>query len=277
MLRYLDERGIAARRRAARCSTASRSTGRSRCASATREHVLGGGLAAAMRVELDAAEPRRARHRRRHRHRARDRAALAADGLVVVTPAADPSRWRRRRRDRRRRPLAVAGDLRVPADAATVVRAAADAFGGLHVVVNNAGAIRRNMRLHEIDVERWDEQMAINLRGPFLVLHAALPELLQAERRPLRSSTSPSTLAGKPAPGIAPYAAAKGGLLALTRALAIEYGGDGIRCNAVLPAVVEDAARARDRPNFERAQEAMAAAYPLGRLGEPEDVAEAIR
>ena len=66
-------------------------------------------------------------------------------------------------------------------DAARVVRAAVDTFGGLHAVVNNAGVIRRNVRLHEVGIERWDEQIASNLRGPYLVLHAALPELLRAD------------------------------------------------------------------------------------------------
>ena len=86
-----------------------------------------------------------------------------------------------------------------------------------------------------------------------------------------------STLATKPVPGIAPYAAAKGALLSLTRALAVEYGGDGIRRNAVLPAVVDTPLARADRPDFEERRQTMAAAYPLGRLGTPDDVGEAIR
>jgi NAD(P)-dependent dehydrogenase (short-subunit alcohol dehydrogenase family) len=205
--------------------------------------------------------------------------ALAADGLAVALAG------------RRRAPLdavaaeieaaggralAVDGDLAVPEDAERVVRATVEAFGGLHVVVNNAGTIRRNVRLHELPIERWDEQIATNLRGPYLVLRAALPELLAAEGDRSIVNVS-STLAVKPAPGIAPYAAAKGGLVSLTRALAVEYGGDGIRCNAVLPAVVRTALAHVDRPDFEARQDEMAAAYPLRRLGEPADVAEAIR
>ena len=174
------------------------------------------------------------------------------------------------------RALAVPGDLSRPEDAERVVRDGVAAFGGLHVVINNAGAIRRNVRLHEVDVARWDEQIAINLRGPYLVLHAALPELLRAEGDRAIVNVA-STLATKPAPGIAPYAAAKGALLSLTRCLAVEYGGDGIRCNAVLPAVVRTPLAHADRPDFEARADAMAAAYPLGRLGEPEDVAQAIR
>ena len=174
------------------------------------------------------------------------------------------------------RALAVPGDLAVAEDAARAVRAAVDAFGALHVVVNNAGVIRRNIRLHEVDVELWDELIAINLRGPYLVLHAALPELLRADGDRCIVNVS-STLAVKPAPGIAPYAAAKGALISLTRAVALEYAGDGIRCNVVLPAsVVTDLART-DRPDFDERRADMAAGYPMGRLGEPEDVASAIR
>jgi meso-butanediol dehydrogenase/(S,S)-butanediol dehydrogenase/diacetyl reductase len=200
--------------------------------------------------------------------------ALAADGYSVVVAG------------RRPEPLAevaeatgglaVRADLSLPEDAARAVREAVDAFGGLHVVVNNAGVIRRNIRLHEVGVELWDELIALNLRGPYLVLHAALPELLRAEGDRCIVNVS-STLAVKPAPGIAPYAAAKGALISLTRALALEYAGDGIRCNVVLPASVKTALARADRPNFDEIEGTMAAGYPLGRLGEPEDVAAAIR
>ena len=144
------------------------------------------------------------------------------------------------------------------------------------MVVNNAGTIRRNVRLHEVGIERWDEQIASNLRGPYLVLHAALPELLRAEGDRSIVNVS-STLAVKAASGIAPYAAAKGALISLTRCVAFEYGRDGIRCNAVLPAVVKTPLAHVERPDFEERQDAMAAGYPLGRLGEPEDVAATIR
>jgi meso-butanediol dehydrogenase/(S,S)-butanediol dehydrogenase/diacetyl reductase len=200
--------------------------------------------------------------------------ALAADGFSVVVFG------------RREEPLAavaaetgglaVVGDHCVPEDAARAVATAVEAFGGLHVVVNNAGVIRRNLRLHEVDVELWDELIALNLRGPYLVLHAALPELLRADGDRCIVNVS-STLAVKPAPGIAPYAAAKGALISLTRALALEYAGDGIRCNVVLPASVKTALARTDRPNFDEIEGTMAAGYPLGRLGEPADVAAAIR
>jgi NAD(P)-dependent dehydrogenase (short-subunit alcohol dehydrogenase family) len=199
--------------------------------------------------------------------------ALAADGLAVALVG------------RRHEPLeAVAREIGdaahvivgdIVTDAARVVEAAVAALGALHVVVNNAGSIRRNVRLHELDVETWHEQIAVNLTGHFLVLHAALPHLLAAEGD--RSIVNVgSTLAHKLVPGIGAYAAAKGGIVSLTKALAVEYGPDGIRANAVMPAVVDTALAHTDRPDFAERKATMAADYPARRLGRPEDVAQAI-
>jgi NAD(P)-dependent dehydrogenase (short-subunit alcohol dehydrogenase family) len=205
--------------------------------------------------------------------------AMAADGVAVVLAGRRPEPLKAVAAEVEAaggRALAVPGDLAVADDAERAVRSAVEAFGALHVVVNNAGVIRRNIRLHDVDVALWDELIAINLRGPYLVLHAALPELLKADGDRCIVNVS-STLAVKPAPGIAPYAAAKGALISLTRAVALEYAGDGIRCNIVLPAsVVTDLART-DRPDFDERRADMEAGYPMGRLGEPDDVASAIR
>ena len=205
--------------------------------------------------------------------------ALAADGLAVVLCGRRPEPLQAVAAEVEAaggRALALPADLSLPDGAARAVRAAVETYGALHAVVNNAGVIRRDIRLHEVGVELWDELIAINLRGPYLVLHAALPQLLRADGDRCIVNVS-STLAVKPAPGVGPYAAAKGALISLTRAVALEYARDGIRCNVVLPAsVVTDLART-DRPDFEQCRADMAAGYPLGRLGEPEDVASAIR
>jgi NAD(P)-dependent dehydrogenase (short-subunit alcohol dehydrogenase family) len=199
-------------------------------------------------------------------------AALAADGVRVALAG------------RRREPLeeiagacdgavVVTGDITTEAD--RIVDEAVGALGGLHVVVNNAGAIRRNLRVHEIDDACWDEQLAVNLTGHFRVLRAALPHLLAADGD--RSVVNVgSTLSHKVVPGHGAYAAAKGGIVSLTKQLAVDYGPDGIRANAVLPAVVRTALAHTDRPDFNERQAAMAAMYPLRRLGEADDVAAAI-
>jgi meso-butanediol dehydrogenase/(S,S)-butanediol dehydrogenase/diacetyl reductase len=197
--------------------------------------------------------------------------ALAAEGVAVAITG------------RREAPLrAVADEIGatvvvgdIVTDAQRIVAEAVDALGTLHVVVNNAGAIRRGRRLHEIEPELWDEQLAVNLTGHFRVLHAALPVLLAAEGD--RSIVNVgSTLAHKLVPGVGAYAAAKGGIVSLTKALAVEYGPDGVRANAVMPAVVKTDLAHTDRPDFDERADAMAAAYPLRRLGEGEDLAAAV-
>jgi NAD(P)-dependent dehydrogenase (short-subunit alcohol dehydrogenase family) len=173
------------------------------------------------------------------------------------------------------RAVAVAGDQGLLEDAARIVEAAVAALGRLDVLVNNAGEIRRGLLLHEVPVERWDAQLASNLRGVYLVTRAALPHLLAAEGDRAIVNVA-STLAHTAAPGVSPYAAAKGGVIALTRALAVEYADRGIRCNCVCPGIVDTPLAYVDRDRFAERKQAFARDYPLGRLGRPEDVAEAI-
>jgi NAD(P)-dependent dehydrogenase (short-subunit alcohol dehydrogenase family) len=204
--------------------------------------------------------------------------ALAADGVDVALAG------------RRREPLeAVAGDIADAGGRAVVIAAdisreeearravaeAVHALGSLQVLVNNAGAIRRGRRLHELDVATWDAQLGVNLRAHFLVLHAALPHLLEQDGDRAIVNVG-STLAHKVVAGIAPYAAAKGGLASLTRCLAVEYGPEGIRANAVMPGIVRTPLAHTDRPDFAEHSDRYARDYPIGRLGEPEDVAAAI-
>jgi NAD(P)-dependent dehydrogenase (short-subunit alcohol dehydrogenase family) len=171
--------------------------------------------------------------------------------------------------------LAIAGDHADEADAERMVAATVERFGRLDVLVNNAGAIRRNVLLHEVDPERWDDQVRINLRGPYLVARAALRRMLEAGGDRALVNVS-STLAHTAAPGVAPYAAAKGGVIALTKSLAVEYGPHGIRVNCVCPHIVETALAETDRPNWAELREQLPARYALRRLGEPEDIAAAI-
>lgn len=206
-------------------------------------------------------------------------AALAADGVAVALSGRRPGPLEETAAEIERaggRALAVPADLSEVGDAERAVRETVGAFGALHVVVNNAGSIRRGVPLHEVAPERFDEQIAVNLRGPYLVTRAALPELLrQPGDRAIVNVAS--TLAHKVAAGIAPYAAAKAGLVALTRSLAVEYGPHGIRCNVVLPGIVDTALARTDRPDFVEHRDRYTEPYPLGRLGAPGDVAQAIR
>ncbi len=173
------------------------------------------------------------------------------------------------------RAVAVPGDHAQEADAQRMVDETVARLGALHVLVNNAGAIRRNLLVHETPVQRWDELLAVNLRGVFLVTRAALPSLLEAEGD--RSIVSiASTFAHTNAVGVSPYAAAKGGVVAFTRALAVEYAERGIRANCICPGIVVTDLTHVDRPHFDEQRDQFEAMFPLGRLGEPADVAGAV-
>lgn len=173
------------------------------------------------------------------------------------------------------RALAVSGDHSVEADAQRMVDETVSRFGALHLLVNNAGSIRRNLLVHETPVERWDELLASNLRGVFLVTRAALGPMLDSEGD--RSIVNvASTFAHTNAVGVSPYAAAKGGVVAFTRALAVEYAREGIRANCLCPGIVVTDLTRVDRPHFDEQRADFEAMFPLGRLGEPADVAAAV-
>ena len=129
------------------------------------------------------------------------------------------------------RALGLACDVSDPAAVARAVDAAAQRFGALHVVCNAAG-ILRTAHTHEETLERWNRVLAVNLTGTFLVCQAALPHLLASRGAIVNLS---STAAVRAHAWTAAYSASKGGVLAFTMALAIEYGRQGLRANAVCP------------------------------------------
>ena len=173
------------------------------------------------------------------------------------------------------RSAVVRGDLSVEADATRVVGDAVAALDGLDVLVNCAGSIRRGPAVHEVTAETFDRQLADNLRTVFLVTRAVLGHML-ARGADHSIVNIASTLAHTAGVGSSAYIAAKGGVVAFTRAVAIEYAEFGIRANCVCPATVRTPMAYADRPDFNQIEHNLEALYPLGRLGEPEDVAAAV-
>lgn len=130
--------------------------------------------------------------------------------------------------------VAVEADVRDPGDAASLVEQAADAFGGLDAVVNNAG-IARPSRLEETDPADWRAVIETNLGGAFRVTRAAAPHLREAGG----DVVNLSSVGGTAGTVDVSYAASNAGLHGLTRALARELGPDGVQVNAVAPGPVE--------------------------------------
>jgi NAD(P)-dependent dehydrogenase (short-subunit alcohol dehydrogenase family) len=126
----------------------------------------------------------------------------------------------------------VVADIADPAGADAVVTTAIQTFGNVDIVVNNAG-LMRPMPFAELQVETWDQILAVNLRGTFLVTRAAWPHMVAAGYGRIVSTTSNSGLLG--VAGSTPYSAAKAAVWGLTRSLALEGAPLGIHANAIAP------------------------------------------
>jgi meso-butanediol dehydrogenase / (S,S)-butanediol dehydrogenase / diacetyl reductase len=162
---------------------------------------------------------------------------------------------------------AVQGDVTVAADVSRIVEAA----GPVDVLVNNAGG-GMNDDLLEIDEEAWDGDVALNLKSAFLCTKAVVPQMRERGRGAIVNIASVNGMAFFANDA---YSAAKAGVLQLTRSTAVRYGRFGIRANAIAPGTIRTPLwqeRVDKQPAiFER----LVRWYPLGRVGEPEDVAAA--
>jgi NAD(P)-dependent dehydrogenase (short-subunit alcohol dehydrogenase family) len=168
--------------------------------------------------------------------------------------------------------LAVVCDVSDPrAVRATVERALAD-FGALHALCNVAGILRFD-HTHELALDDWDRILAVNLTGTFLVCRAAIPHLL-ATRGAIVNTSSTAALAGHP--WTAAYSASKGGVLAFTRGLAIEYGKQGLRANCVCPGAIETPIQQAFRLPEGADRKLLYRILPFDRFRGPEVVASAI-
>lgn len=171
-------------------------------------------------------------------------AAFVEAGWRVVVPrredrgAADPAAGG---------PLRPAADLTVPADVDRVVTVAAgEPAAPLHAVVNLVGGYASGGLVHETPVEELDRMLAVNLRPTWLVTRAALPHLVAAGGGAVVCVSARAALA--PFPGAAAYATAKAAVLAFANAVAVEYRAAGVRCNTVLPSVIDTPANRAAQP-----------------------------
>jgi len=133
-----------------------------------------------------------------------------------------------------------------------VARAAGDAGAPLGAVVNLVGGFAQGGRVHETPVEAFEDQFRLNLRPTYLVCHAALGPLVAAGGGAIVCVSTRAAV--RPFPGAAGYIASKAAVLALVDALAVEYRGDRVRANAVLPSVIDTPANRRSQPDADHAK-----------------------
>lgn len=167
--------------------------------------------------------------------------------------------------------LAQTTDVTNAADVEAMVGAAREAFGSVEILVNNA-AKATDADFLDVSEEAWDEDVAIALKGSFLCSQAVLTDMAENRSGVILNISSVNALAYF---GNEAYSAAKAGILSLTRSLAVRYGRFGVRVNAIAPGTLRTPAWEQRRQKDPDVFDHVAKWYPLGRIGEPEDVAGA--
>lgn len=179
-------------------------------------------------------------------------------------------------RDHGGRAIAVACDVSQGADCQRAVQRAVEELGGLDILFNNAGIIRRANVL-ETSEEEWDQVMAVNVKSIFLLSKLAIPIMAQAGGGVIINTGSGWGLVG--GQNAVSYCASKGAVVNMTRAMALDHGAQNIRVNCVCPGDTDTAmlrSEARQLGESDERFLAEAADRPLGRVGQPEDIAEAV-
>ncbi len=163
-------------------------------------------------------------------------------------------------------------DFSDPASPAHIIEQVVTQAGQLDVLINNAGMMQE-ASVTDMSLADWQRSLTINLTAPFLLIQAALPHL----RRSKGSIVNIGSVEGLGSnPGHAAYCASKAGLHGLTRAVAVDHGGEGIRCNAVAPGWIDtdlnmDFIESMENPDAFRRD--IARIHPVGRTGDPKEVA----
>ena len=168
--------------------------------------------------------------------------------------------------------VAQPGDVSTEVGVKAIVSGAVDTLGSLDVVVNVAGVLSFG-HSHELTLDEWNRLIAINLTGTFLMCRESLPHLLVTKGNIVNIA---STAAHAGQPWALAYTASKGGVLAMTRELAVEYGKAGLRCNSVSPGAIDTPITASFEVPAGANAKLINRVMPLSGFGTPEGIAAAI-
>jgi 3-oxoacyl-[acyl-carrier protein] reductase len=171
--------------------------------------------------------------------------------------------------------VAVSCDVSKKADVDAMVRAATEAFGGLDIVVNNAGITHRNQPLLDVGEAEFDRIYAVNVKSIYLSTLAAVPEMEQRGGGTVINIAS--TAGTRPRPGLTWYNGSKGAVITLTKSMAVELAPKNIRVNAINPVMGETGMLQQfmGLPDTPENRAKFTAGIPLGRLSQPYDIANA--
>lgn len=170
--------------------------------------------------------------------------------------------------------VGIAADIRNETDVKNVIEQTIKKFGRLDILVNNAGIFPKIKKLHEIDESEWQEVLDVNLTGQFRFTKAAIPYLKKTSGSIINISSDAGLKAYQGFNADA-YSAAKAALIILTKCWALEYSKDKIRVNCICPGVV-DTDMTKPFLKTEKDREFMDNEHPIGRMGQPEEIAKAV-
>jgi dihydroanticapsin dehydrogenase len=170
--------------------------------------------------------------------------------------------------------LPICADVKETTDVVNVVKQTIEKFGRIDILINNAGIFPKIAKLHEISEESWNEVIDTNLSGPYRFTKEVIP-YLQKNGGVIINVSSDAGLRAYPGFDADAYSASKAALNLLTKTWALEYAKDKIRVNAVCPGVVETDMTAPFLKT-EKDREFMDADHPIGRMGQPEEIAKSI-
>ncbi len=195
--------------------------------------------------------------------------ALAGAGAAVMCADIDPQRVASTKANLLQcgwRAEAVQGDVAKDDEVARLVAATEEAFGGLDILFNNAGISHSALPAHELPLDEWQRVIDVNLSSVFLGARHAAPAMMRRGGGKIVNTASMWGLFGSRSMPLAAYAAAKGGVVNLTRQLALDYGASRINVNAIAPGFVNTGFTRPDRVPQRIAD------TPLGRYGQPNDL-----
>lgn len=170
--------------------------------------------------------------------------------------------------------LFIKCDVSKNTDVAEMVKKTVETFGRLDFGINNAGIEGETAPVHECTEENWDKTISINLKGVWLCMKHEINQMLKQSKGAIVNTASVAGLIGFP--GLAAYVASKHGIIGLTKTAALENAKQGIRINAVCPGVIRTPMVDRVTGKDKTAEKQYEDLEPVGRMGEPEEVAEAI-